>query len=322
MLDAQRSEEGLLGRAGCGKYLGSRRPCQLNGRQAHASRSRVDEDTVAVIQPGHLEGQLGADEGGGNGGQRRWANALRCWHSHLGPGDQVGAESSDAQSQHAISNLEMGDIGGHFGDTATEFIAQHRIHFHSAHADEDVGKVEARGLHRHPDLTFFERAGSCRFGVESLQALSRSGDQPPVPVPGQGNAGPAFAGPHQAGGQPVAGAPGDVVFLVGEHQLVHEVFGGRVDVRVEVDHPGLQITGFPGYRLPETPQQGTGQIGGDFPAVVPLQGLGAPGDEPHAPGRRHVAVLQGLDQGQCAGGGLLGIFCQLLGGCIDTMTCQ
>ena len=110
-------------------------------------------------------------------------------------------------------------------------------------------------------------------------------------------------GPNQPGALPVAEPIGDVGFGIGIEQLVHDVVQGRLSSGVEIDHPRLQMAGFPDQDPAKAPQRGAGKL----PAALLLQHLRAARDHPDALGGDQIGVGQALDQRQRTGRGPIDI---------------
>ena len=311
VLHAQRPYEVVLRKAGRGEHLRTRGVRQLDGGRSYPARPGVDQDPFPGLQSRVVEREGGRHEGAGNGGQGGGGHPFGRRRHQLLVGDHLGGEGAEPEPHHVIADADIGDVGAGVDHVAAQFPAQ--IPFlDEAERAEDIPEVETGGLDRHPDLPGLQGARRQHFDLRSVEHAVPVRLQHPVRLLGQRQPPGYGVRSRQAGRQAASRAVGDVVLVVGIHQLVHEA-GHRVRAAgVQVDHARLQVRRLQGHHLAHTPQDRAGQL----PEPFPLEHLRPSGDEPHAVGRRRIRIGHALDQGQRARSGLPHVLRHLGGGCL------
>ena len=295
VLDAERAQIGLLRGAGRGEHFRARGLRQLDGRQPDPAGAGVDEHPLARRQPREAEGQLGRDEGAGNGGQPRDGDALGRGRDEFLVRDHLLREGAEAEAHDVVAYGHGGDLGADGHRVAAQLAAQVPL-LDEAERAEHVPEVEPRRLHRDAHLPRLQGARGQRFDLRLVEHAGAIGRQHPLGLVGQLEPLGRGAGPHEARRQTPAAAVGDVVLLVGVQQLIDEAGQGRGFRGVQIEHPRLQMGRLEGHDLAQAPERRAG----DLPAPLPLHHLRPARQEPDALGRGQVGVGDGLHQRQRA----------------------
>ena len=295
VLDAERPQVRLLWRArGC-EDLRARRPHPLDGGQTHAARARVNQNPLARLQSGVLEGQRGRHEGAGDRRQRGQRKLRRSGSHELLVRDHPRPEGAESHPDHAVAHRDPGHLGSHLDDVAAHLPAQQPL-LDEPQRTEHVPEVEPGRPHRDADLPGLQGSRRQRLHVRPIEHSALIRSQHPVGVLRQRQPFRLRLRPNQASDPPPPVPVDDMVLGVGVQELVREVGFGRHLRGIQVDHPRPQMRRFTGHALAEAPEDRTRQLA----TALTLQHLRAAGHKPDALLRGQAGVGHALRHGQRA----------------------
>ena len=295
VLDAERAQVRLLGGACGGEDLRTRSLHPLDGGQTHAARARVNQNPLAGLQSGILEGQGSRDEGAGDGRESGLRDIRRSRSHQFLVGDHHRPERAESHPDDVVAHRDPGHLRPDLDDAATHLPAQQPL-LDEPQRTEHVPEVEPGRAHGDADFPGLQGTGRKRLHVRPIEHPARIRSQHPVGFLRQRQPLGFGLRADQARYLPAPEAVDDVILGVGIEEFVHEVGFRRHLSRIQIDHPGLQVRRFPGHALAEAPQGRAGQ----FPSALTLQHLRSTGHEPDALCRGEAGIGHALRHGQGA----------------------
>ena len=151
MLDSQRAQVRLLWRARGGEHFGTRRLRELDCRQSHAARSRMNQHAVTRLQLRQVVRQRDGDKDrrhcgklGGRYVRRRVRDQFLVHH-------RFRAESAKRQRDNAVAYGYVRYVRADFNDVTAQLFAEQPL-LNESERTEYTQEIQPGSVHRHADL--------------------------------------------------------------------------------------------------------------------------------------------------------------------------
>ena len=213
----------------------------------------MDQDAVAVGEPGKFERQCGRNERGGDARKCGGRDSGRRGHHQFGLCYHLGRECTEGHADHPVADRDVRDIRASADDPTAQFATEFP-RLERAHRAQHVAEVETGRLDGDPYLVRLQGSFRDRLRAQRVERSFRIRREPPPALDRERHPRHCGTGSDQARDPASVAPPSDVVLAVGHKHFAHEHGEVRWTLGVYIDHPWNQLRRFACQHLAEPPK--------------------------------------------------------------------